>query len=397
MDIIKYLTKKYEKEYIDFFKNLHKNPELSMCEFYTTQMIIDKLKTIKNVKFKKCSKLNTGVIAWIVGKKKSYNKAKTILIRCEIDALPIQERTNLKYKSTKKNIMHACGHDGHISFTLLTIKVLSEVLDKFAGVVKFVFQPGEEIGEGAREIIKFDKVLKNVDAVVSCHSWPKIKSKHIVIADKVPFGYSSKFSLKIEGKCGHGSWPELSIDPISVANIVYMNFQHIISRKMPSEHSKALSVCGIKSGPEYINNIVPKYCEMIGTIRASEKKILLDIIDNMKSEVELISKANNAKSIFTYKISNSVHNDKTLVNQMYNTGVKLFGKNKISIDYTEHLGSDNFSEYTDRVKGIYIFAGIKTKKNVLDLHTDKYVFDVSMIRMVAELYSNYVVEFLNYS
>lgn len=395
MNSIDFLIKKYEGEYIDFFKDIHKNPELSMCEFNTTQMIIEKLKKIKNVRFKKCEKLETGVIAWITGKKKSHKKTKTILIRTEIDALPINEKTNLKYKSKNENIMHACGHDGHIAFTLLTINVLSEIVDQFAGVVKFIFQPGEEIGKGAKEIIKYDKVLKDVDAVLACHSWPKAKTNHIVICNDVPFGYYSRFNLKIEGKSGHGSWPESSIDPISIANLIYTNFQHIISRKIPSEHSKALSVCGIQSGPEYLYNIIPKTCEMIGTIRASDINIIKNIIKNMKLEANYITKANGAKSKFVYHISNAVRNDKSLVNLMYKTAIQLFGKNRVNIDYGEHLGADNFCEFTNKVKGIYIFAGIKSKKNILDLHSDKFVFDTKIIKTVGLLYTHFVLEFLN--
>lgn len=376
--------------YVNVFKELHQRPELSLCEYNTKKIIVRELKKIKNVKVYDDLTVKTAVLAVIQNKKQDNG---CCLLRSEMDALPIDEKTNIKFKSKIKNIMHSCGHDGHMVSLLLTAKILSELHDDLKGTVKFLFQPGEEIGVGCKELILQDKILENkkVDFAIAIHNFPSFKKGMIVIPYDKAYGYRAKFKIRIIGKAGHGSFPDTSIDPIAILNVIYQNLQLIMTRKVDQTVARTLSVCYVNAGDENISNCIPERCNMGGTIRSYDYDVLLKTIKEIKKITTNMSKLYGAKISVEYNLGDAVVNDKKLANEFYEF-LKSFYKNEVELDYRQHLGADNFSEIAKRVKSLYFFIGSKYNEF---LHSDKYRFDTENIKISSSVLSKFILYKLN--
>ncbi len=226
-----------KEELIDVRRHMHKYPELSFQEFKTSAFIKEKLKE-HNINYIEDFH-KTAVVALIKGNK----QGKTILVRGDIDALPIEENNSLEYKSLNKGVMHACGHDAHIAWTLGTAIILNKLKNKIKGNVKFIFQPGEENQWGAKEMLKYG-ILENpkVDAAIAGHVWPDVQSGKISIVNGCAMACANKFRIEIIGKGGHGASPQDTLDPIAIANEVYMAIQQIVSRKVDPYDSVVISI-----------------------------------------------------------------------------------------------------------------------------------------------------------
>lgn len=231
----------------EFRQDLHMHPELSMQEHRTAEKIAQELARIPGMKVQTGMAGGTGVVGLLQGDK---GPGRTVLLRADIDALPIQETTGLACSSKNPGVMHACGHDGHTAWLLGSARILSALRDRWQGCVKFVFQPGEEGGGGGRLMVQQDKVLEDpkVDAVFAAHAWPEAEAGQVVIAERSAFGYPGGFTIQVTGRGGHGSWPHQCIDPIGIACQIYGALQQIVSRRLPETAARVLSVCTIHSG-----------------------------------------------------------------------------------------------------------------------------------------------------
>ena len=212
---IRKTAEKIAPELVNIRHELHQFPELGVDLPKTHEIISRELKKIPELEITEHAAEGSGIIAVLHGEK---GEGKTVLLRSDIDALPIEEPGELSYKSQNPGCMHACGHDGHATWLIGAAKILSEIKDELTGQVKFVFQPGEEVGKGAPVMIEKDKILENVDMAFAAHGWPSVESGKIGIVRRYAFGCVGNFDVKIYGKKGHASWPEQTCDPIAAAN-----------------------------------------------------------------------------------------------------------------------------------------------------------------------------------
>ncbi len=198
------ISKEIEPKLIEIRRTLHQHPELALEEFKTAKIVAETLKDIPGIDVFENMSDGTGVVGILKGEK---GCGKCIMLRADIDALPIEEQLNVPFKSQNPGCMHACGHDAHAAWLLGAAMILGRLRKEFGGTVKFVFQPGEERGRGARSLIEKDKILENppVDAVFAAHAWPTVRAGQIGIAAKYAFGCAGVFSIKVTGKGGHGS------------------------------------------------------------------------------------------------------------------------------------------------------------------------------------------------
>ena len=260
---------------------IHQHPEVSEEEHETTVFLKGYLKNlgIEPLNYP----LKTGLIAEI------GSGYPIIALRADIDALPIKEKTGLPYASNN-GAMHACGHDGHAAWLIGAAKILASIREKWGGCIKFVFQPGEEIGRGAMELVKEDHVLENpkVDMAFAAHGWPTVESGKIGIARRYAFGCVGTFAVEIIGKKGHASWPEQTIDPIAVANEVYQHIPAILARKISGTDSGIMSVTYMQAGVEKIKNVIPQICKFGGTMRTTKRETMEKMAVELKNELRAI-------------------------------------------------------------------------------------------------------------
>ncbi len=358
-------------------QELHRHPELGMNLPRTHEIISRELKKIPGLRVQEHKAGGSGIIAVMEGGKK---EGKTVLLRADIDALPVEEEGDCGFKSENPGCMHACGHDGHGAWLIGAAMILSKIRMEWGGCIKFVFQPGEEVGKGADILISEDRVLEDpdVDMAFAAHGWPSIESGRIGIARRYAFGCVGSFRVKIIGKKGHASWPEQTVDPIAAASEIYQHIPAILARKIGGTESKVMSVTYMQSGDRKVRNIIPETCEFGGTMRATRRETL----EMMGSELEKAAKAvcgvyGASCEVEALTHGGAVENAPKLLEGVRRAAEQILGKNQAYIIEENHLGGENFSEYSERVPSVYLFIGIrpKDKAEIPGLHSPKYRFD----------------------
>ena len=281
---IKKLSEKYLERVMELRRELHKYPEIGFDLFKTTEIVKKELDRI-GIPYKS-EIAKTGIVATIKGGK----PGKTVLLRADMDALPLTEESRCDFKSTHEGKMHACGHDGHTAGLLGVGMILNELKDELSGNIKLLFQPAEEEPGGAKPMID-EGVLENpkVDAAFGCHIWPSIKAGHVAIKDGAMMSHPTTFEIIFQGKGGHASQPEKTVDTVMVACQAVVNFQNIISRNISTLRPAVLSCCSIHAGEAH--NIIPDKLFLKGTIRSFDEKITDNIIKRMDEILKGITSA----------------------------------------------------------------------------------------------------------
>ncbi|MBQ9924431.1 MAG: amidohydrolase [Clostridia bacterium] len=391
---IKALAAQITDELIAFRRDLHMHPELSNEEHYTASRIAEELDKIEGMEVFRGLAGGTGVMGMLHGKK---GPGKVVLLRADIDALPIQEETGLPFSSCNPGVMHACGHDAHATWLLGSAKILAALQEEICGTVKFVFQPGEEGGGGGPRMVQGSKVLENpaVDAVFAAHAWPEIDAGEMHVAH-CAFGHAGGFTIKVTGKGGHGSWPHECIDPIAVSHQIYGGLQQIVSRRLHETAARVLSVCTIQSGPQFKSNIIPDECTMTGTLRSDRREVIAEMARLVEQISKQIAEANDATAEVTTRYGEAVINTPEAIPFALNAGAKILGADKVKEDLMPHLGGEDFTEYITRVPGAYVFAGIATSetKGKFGLHSNKFVLEESVIPNMAAVFAQMAVDFI---
>lgn len=391
IDEISKIANEIENDIVEIRRVIHRNPELAFEEFETSKIIVNKLYEIgiSDVEILE----GTGIVAILEGTKKSNKKGKTVMFRGDMDALPIKEQTNLHYKSLNNN-MHACGHDVHVAWTLGVAIVLSKVKHLFYGKVKFVFQPGEEIGGAVKMVNRGILSNPDVDIVVAGHCWPDIKSGEIGIAQKVAMASTNTFKITIEGKGGHGANPHECIDPISIGCEIYSSIQKIISRRTNPVNPTVVSVCSFNSGTS--RSTIPNICEIEGTVRAITYEEVLRINKEIEFLSQKICEIYGGKS--TYELGGiclPVVNNEELVKQMKTSAVDIIDEDKIRIIHYPAMTGEDFSEYSSRKDGIFVYIGCSLEDQNNKLHSCKFDIDEKIIKKAICIFSKFIIDYLN--
>jgi amidohydrolase len=248
------------QQIIELRRDFHQHPEIALQEFNTARKVETFLKGL-SVETKMLGN-GTGVRGCLRGRK----SGKTIGLRADMDALPIQEETEVPYKSSVPGAMHACGHDAHTAMLLAAARLLAEQREELEGNVIFVFQPAEETGQGARKLVE-EGVLEGVDAMVGIHVNSSLDSATLGYHSGPFMAAGDFFDVKILGKGGHGGLPHLAIDPITIVANAVSTLQTIVSREIDPLESAVVSICRIEAGGKAYN-IIPDSATFGGTIRS---------------------------------------------------------------------------------------------------------------------------------
>ncbi|OHW62039.1 putative hydrolase YxeP [Andreesenia angusta] len=372
LDKIEALSDKYEDYIIDMRRRIHSNPELSFREHETSSLVIGELEKL-NIQTRSGIAGN-GVLGVLQG----HEKGKTVLLRADMDALPIQEELDVEFKSRNPGVMHACGHDIHTANLLGVAKILSDIRLDFKGTVMFMFQTGEEKGGGCKKMLD-DGLLgsKSVDAALALHVMP-VESCKLLLSKGNITANSDGFTIKIFGKSAHASRPQDGVDAIHIAGHVIVGLNSILSKNVDPGVSATFSIGKIKGGRA--NNIVPDYVELTGMIRADTEESRDAIRENLNSISRGIAESFGGHAETEVREGYpSIVNDEKLVDKIRD----LFSRDLIVMgeSVSEHkplMTADDFGYISRIVPSVYYMVGTG---DYAPQHSSKFFVDEKCIKL----------------
>lgn len=370
---IKNLAQKFTPRLIEIRRHLHAHPELSGKEHQTSAYIAGVLSSCGlNVKE---AVGKTGVVGELVGK---GSDRRTLAIRTDMDALPIQEHLELDFVSANPGIMHACGHDVHATLGMGTAMVLSQLSDNLPGNVRFLFQPAEEIALGAKWMVQ-DGAMKDVDAIYGVHVFPSIPARRVGIRYGALTSAADELEIVILGESGHGARPHQAIDAIWIAAQVITNLQQAISRTQNPLHPIVLSVGQIQGGRA--PNIIADRVTMTGTVRSLHPESHANLPQWIENIVQGVCQTYGAKCQVDYRRGvPSVLNDQTLTQIIESATREAWGDESVQILPEPSLGAEDFSVYLDNIPGCMFRLGVGHDNQInYPLHHPKFEVDEDAI------------------
>ena len=384
---IRQLIDRIESEVIDIRRRLHQNPELAFEETATAQLVADKLNELD-------LEVKTGVYqTGVTGLLENSGAEKTILLRADMDALPIQEDTGLEFASQNKGVMHACGHDAHVAILLGTAMVLKKLESELGGNVKFVFQPAEE-GEGGAEGMIKEGILTDpaVDAALGLHVWGSVP-KGVVESKVGPFMASpDRFVVRLFGQGGHAAQPHNCVDPVPLAAEVINGFQRIVSRQIDPVESAVISTCHVEAGETH--NVIPNQVLLEGTVRSLKPKIRQQLPKLMEEVVRNVAAVKGADYQFEYDYRfPPLINNRKMTNLVQQAANKMLGPARLRQAAKPNMGGEDFAYFAREVPACFFFLGIAPAGSSIQHHQPEFVVDDDVLKDGIAVLSQAVVDF----
>lgn len=378
---IKNLASSYSSDFIEVRHHLHENPELSYQEFKTSEFIQKQLKAF-GINHKVMAE--TGVIATIEGKNPTK---RTIALRADIDALPIEEKNDIPYKSKNTGVMHACGHDVHTTCLLGASKILNELKEDWEGTVKLIFQPGEERNPGGASILIKEGVLKDPapSAIFGLHVHPSLPVGRFSFRPGKVMASADEIYITIKGKGGHAAAPHLTTDVILVASHIVVALQQVISRNNDPFSPSVLSICSVQGG--HTTNVIPSEVKLMGTFRALDETWRLKAHEHIRNIATSTAEAMGAGIDLHIDIGYpAVINNEKLSNDARTLAEELMGSE--NIETTEmRMGAEDFGYYSQAIPGCFFRLGVGNpdKGITATVHTPVFNIDEDAIKHGIEM------------
>lgn len=375
---------------------IHMHPELSFREYNTSSFIQKKLDEM-GIKYVSGIAEN-GICAYIYGNKNIESESmKSILIRADMDALPIDEVSDKPYKSQNKNVMHACGHDAHVAVLLGVCKVLNNFKDKFGGVVKAVFQPGEETSGGALPMIE-EGVLENphTDVCVALHCDSDLDCGTIRVKPGSLYASPDDFRITVKGKGGHGAEPHNCIDPIMISASIIQALNNLISRETDPFDNAVISVGSIHGGSA--TNIIPDSVEIQGTARSLTNEIRGFLKKRIGETAEGICKTFGAECEYEYtELFPPLINDEKLAEDVYDSACRSIGKDKCVWGGAPTMAGEDFSYFSQNRPSVLFKLGCRNKSlGIVSLiHHSSFDIDENCLKTGVKVFVGFVLDYLN--
>ncbi len=379
-------VKELEQDMITLRRNFHRHPELGLHEVWTSGVIEAYLKDL-GLEVRRCTE--TGVI----GVLKGDQPGKTILLRCDIDALPVTEQTGLPFASENPGVMHACGHDGHMALHLTTARLLASHRDELKGTVVFLFQTNEE-DAGAELMIEAGALDDKPDAVCGFHLWSPLPTGTIGLISGPIMASSWYFKLTIHGLAGHGGAPHTAINPIDAAGHVLTAIKTLHTLECDSTKPSVISVCKIHSGTKEIT--VPDTLEMEGSIRCLHDGDAA-LRERFRELCTAVCAAYRCTCDIEFKCGNSLlNNDKKMTRLATRAAEKVVGAENILTDNIAVMLGDDFAEFSNRVPGVYYFIGTRNEEagSVYEHHHHHFNIDEASLAIGVQMQAEMVMDYL---
>ncbi len=383
--------KAFSEKLIEIRRHLHQIPEIGYQEHKTSEFICQKLDEI-GVSYKKGFAKGTGILAEI-----SKGEGKTVLLRADIDALPMQEITGLEFSSKNNGVMHACGHDMHATMLLGAIMKLKN--SEFQGKIKFIFQPSEEGTNGDEEKksggqrVVEEGVLDDVDYALALHVNPLAPVGMLNYTPGTALACAGNFTIEIFGKSSHaGAAPHLAIDAVFIGSALVQALNSIVSRNVSPNEEGVVSIASFHGGTA--PNVIADYVEMTGTLRAMTDENFERILGRIKQIIDGLSKTYGAEIKFTLDSHYlSVINDSGLHQKLETVANSVFQMGLHPIPPT--LGAEDFAFYSRKVPSMFYFLGaMSEQKGEFFLHHPKVIFNEDCMVLGSEFFVKSALEIL---
>ncbi|MBD3630724.1 MULTISPECIES: M20 family metallopeptidase [Cyclobacterium] len=369
---IQKLADQYKSDTIDIRRHLHAHPELSFEENETVAFVTEKLRSFGISKL--TAKANTGLVALIEGKNPAK---KTVALRADMDALPINEANEVPYKSTNPGVMHACGHDVHTSSLLGTARILNELKADFEGTIKLLFQPGEEKVPGGAAMMIADKALLDPKptAILGQHVMPLIPVGKVGFRKGMYMASADELYIKVKGKGGHGAMPETLVDPVLISAHILVALQQVVSRKADPKTPSVLSFGKVMA--DGATNVIPNEVNIEGTFRTLNEdwrkeahqhmiKIAKGIAEGMGGEVDF-----EVRKGYPF-----LKNEPELTERSIQAAKAYLGEENV-VDLDIWMAAEDFSYYTQEMDGCFYRLGTRNESKgiVSGVHTPTFDID----------------------
>ncbi|BBO84670.1 peptidase M20 [Desulfosarcina ovata subsp. sediminis] len=383
---IKRLIAPYRKRVIDTRRDLHQIPEVGYTEKKTSAYVADYLK-------REGLAVTTGIARYgVVGLLDTGRPGPTLLIRADMDALPITEETGLPFASRHPGVMHACGHDAHTAMALVAATALKELKDRFNGAVKFVFQPAEEGPGGAKPMIAAG-VMENphVDYALGCHVWPTIPEGTIGIRAGALMAAASRFKITITGKGGHGAHPHLCVDALETGCQVVGALQRIVSRKIDPVAPTVLTVGRFEAGSAF--NVIPETARLWGTARTFDLATWQRWPEIIETVVKGVCESMGASHTVTYRAGYPpTVNDPEMAARMERVAATVVGKDRVIVP-EKSLGGEDMAYFLEKAKGCFFCLGSGTDAG-MTIHNPRFDFNEEILLTGVEMYCRAALDLL---
>ncbi|WP_312468257.1 MULTISPECIES: M20 aminoacylase family protein [Brucella] len=352
-------------EFIALRRDIHTHPELAFKETRTSALVADYLKQWGY-------DVTTGVGgSGVVGTLKRGNSNKTIGIRADMDALPINEATGLDYASSNSGVMHACGHDGHTTVLLAAARYLAQS-GRFSGTVHLIFQPAEEIGAGARRMIE-DGLFERFpcDAVYGLHNWPGVPAGKFGFVTGPAMASVDRARIRVNGRGGHGAEPHKSVDPVVVASSIVLALQTVVARNLDPLDMGVVTVASIHGGDAL--NVIPAHVDLGITIRSFSQAVR----EELRRRIEAVARS-QAESFGAVADVNYQWGFPALINAKAETefarqvALSTFPTGTVIEDFRPRTASEDFAFMLEQKPGTYFFVG---NGDSAGLHNPNYNFN----------------------
>jgi amidohydrolase len=372
------IVREHEELITRMRRDLHRIPEVAYTEEGTSAYIAAYLR--KEGFHVTTGVAKTGVVALLP----FSDPGKTLLIRSDIDALPVEEETGLSFSSQHPGVMHACGHDAHMAMVLGAATILKKVKSELKGNIKFVFQPAEEGPGGAKPMIE-EGVMENphVDYAVGCHLWPAIPEGTVGVRAGKLMAAMDRFDIRILGKGGHGAMPHLCVDALEVGTQVVGALQRIVSRQMNPLIPTVVTVGSFHAGTTF--NIIPGIAEICGTTRTFDREIWQSWPKRMERIIRGVCESMGADYELKYTQGYPpLFNDAWMAGIVQQCAIDAVGEEKV-VEPEPTMGGEDMAFFLEKAKGCFYFLGVG-REGGFPLHNPKFTFNERVMLTGVELY-----------
>ncbi|MBQ1613092.1 MAG: amidohydrolase [Selenomonas sp.] len=369
---------------------LHQHPELSGQEYNTAKYIRDKL-TEFGIEYQEVG--GTGTFARIHGQN---DNGRRILLRADIDALPIAEQTGLAYKSVNPGVMHACGHDIHTAALLAAAKKLATGKDKFSGTVLLAFQQAEEFGHGS-QYFREQGLLTGYDRAFGVHIAPDVPLGTVVLSRKADAASCDFFRITLTGRKAHTSKPHLGRDALQAGAVLVGEIAKLPGRLLPSDEPVNVGIGVFKAGTSY--NIIADSATIEGSFRVFSEDSRQKLQAGISELAGQVAAGYGVQAAVEYDcFARAIVNDETVREEVSQVVADLLGEDKIQISETPVFGfaADDFAEYIREIPGVYAHVGTAQagSDSAKVLHSEKLAPPDEVVEIAADLHINYALTFL---
>lgn len=367
----------------------HTHPELSRKEFHTAERIENELHQL-GLETQRVDE--TGVYAEIHGEGKGD---KTIVLRGDIDALPVTEEHICEYTSVNQGVMHACGHDAHAAGLIGAARLLVKNKDKFGGTVRLTFQQAEEIGYGGMVFVK-GGYLDGADRTFGIHMASNVPVGSLVAMSGPNNASVDWFGIKVHGLGAHVSTPELGIDAAYIASQIVVSLQALVTRRTNPMDNVLIGVGKMDVGTGY--NIVAQEAYLEGTVRVMTPEIRAQVKKELTNLVHSIAQMYGGTAEIEWKdFTSPLINDDASTQEVQKVAKRVFGEDKVITSRKASLGGDDFAEFILKVPGCYAYVGSGNKdipETLVAHHNSHFDIDEHALFVSTLLYTTYAIDYL---